>query len=155
MTQEEKRRIGEMRAAGCSYIRIAAELNISVNSIKSYCRRHSLGAGTILQEAQAVQETHVLPELAGPALQEMTSCEQCGSPVHQIAGRKHRRFCSEPCRLAWWAAHRSEMKRKAMQHFVCEHCGMQFSRYGVADRRFCSKSCAAQARRRREAGHDA
>ena len=40
MTQEEKRRIGEMRAAGCSYIRIAAELNISVNSIKSYCRRH-------------------------------------------------------------------------------------------------------------------
>ena len=41
MTQEEKRRIGELRAAGCSYIRIAAELNISVNSIKSYCRRHS------------------------------------------------------------------------------------------------------------------
>ena len=33
MTQEEKRRIGEMRAAGCSYIRIAAELNISVNSM--------------------------------------------------------------------------------------------------------------------------
>lgn len=109
MTQEEKRRIGEMRAAGCSYIRIAAALNISVNSIKSYCRRHSLGAGMALQKAQPVRETHALPELAGPVLQEATSCEQCGNPVQQIAGRKRRRFCSEPCRLAWWAAHRSQM----------------------------------------------
>lgn len=109
MTQEEKRRIGEMRAVGCSYIRIAAALNISVNSIKSYCRRHSLGEGMIRQEAQAVQETHVLPDSFDPVSQEVTPCEQCGSPVHQIAGRKHRRFCSEPCRLAWWAAHRSQM----------------------------------------------
>ena len=155
MTQEEKRRIGELRAAGCSYIRIAAELNISVNSIKSYFRRHSLGASTIRQEAQAVQETHDLPDSLDPVSQKVTPCDQCGSPVHQIAGCKHRRFCSEPCRLAWWAAHRSEMNRKAMHHFVCEHCGMQFSRYGVADRRFCSKSCAAQARRRKEARHDA
>lgn len=155
MTQEEKRRIGEMRAVGCSYIRIAAELNISVNSIKSYCRRHSLGEGMIRQEAQPVRKTHALPELAGPVLQEAASCEQCGSPVHQITGRRHRRFCSEPCRLAWWASHRSEMKRKAMHHFVCAYCGMQFSRYGVAERRFCSKSCAARARRQKEDGHDA
>ena len=155
MTQEEKRRIGEMRAAGCSYIRIAAELNISVNSIKSYCRRHSLGAGMALQEAHTVKDTHVLPDSFDPVSQKVTPCDQCGCPVHQVDGRKHRRFCSEPCRLAWWAAHRSEMNRKAMHHFVCEHCGMQFSRYGVADRRFWSKSCAARARRRKEAGHDA
>ena len=55
MTHEEKKQIGKMRAAGMSYARIAESLDISINSVKSYCRRHGLGADTALQETQPVQ----------------------------------------------------------------------------------------------------
>lgn len=149
MTHEEKKQIGKMRAAGMSYIRIAKELDISINSVKSYCRRHGLGAD------RALQETQPEPVTACPLPQEATACEHCGSPVRRVAGRKRRRFCSDACRQAWWSAHRGEMSRRAMHHFVCEYCGIQFSRYGVVERRFCSKTCAAHAREQKEVHHDA
>ena len=94
MTHEEKKQIGKMRAAGMSYTRIAESLDISINSVKSYCRRHGLGADTALQEAQPVQAE------ACPPQSEATACEQCGSRVLQQAGRKKRRFCSDTCRQA-------------------------------------------------------
>ena len=149
MTHEEKKLIGKMRSAGHSYVRIAQELDISINSVKSYCRRHGLGADRALLETQPLQAE------SSPPPQKATACEQCGSPVRQEAGRKYRRFCSDTCRQAWWTVHRGEMNRRAMHHFVCEYCGMQFSRYGVTDRRFCSKTCAAHARGQKEAHHDA
>ena len=43
MTTAEKDRIHEMRLLGLSYSQISNELNISENTIKSYCRRHNLG----------------------------------------------------------------------------------------------------------------
>ena len=148
MTHEEKKQIGKMRAAGMSYTRIAEALDISINSVKSYCQRHGLGADSI-------QETHSEPVLTCLPQSEATACEQCGSPVLRLAGRKRRRFCSDTCRQAWWASHRGELRHKTEHYFVCEYCGMQFSRYGVSQRRFCSRSCAASARSRRKAAHDA
>lgn len=148
MTHEEKKQIGKMRAAGMSYTRIAEALDISINSVKSYCQRHGLGA-------DSAPETHSYLVTACPPQSEATACEQCGSRVLQQAGRKKRRFCSDACRQAWWASHRGELRHKTEHHFVCEYCGIQFSRYGVSERRFCSRSCAASSRSRREATHDA
>lgn len=148
MTFEERKQIGEMRAAGISYNRIADALHLSLGSVKSHCQRHGLGADRSPQEAKPAEPTDSLPSSS-------TSCEQCGSPVRQEAGRKHRRFCSDACRLAWWSAHRGEMRRKAMHNFTCAYCGISFSRYGVSERSYCSRSCAALARNRKEAGHDA
>lgn len=108
MTNEEKNQIGRLRAAGYSYRRIATELDISVNSIKSYCRRHGFGMDAHRYEIQLVQREPC------PEPNEATSCAQCGSLVRQVAGRKRRRFCSDVCRLEWWAAHRGELHRKAM-----------------------------------------
>lgn len=148
MTHEEKKQIGKMRAAGMSYTRIAEALDISINSVKSYCQRHGLGAGS-------APETHPEPVTACQPQSEAGACEQCGSPVLRQAGRKRRRFCSDTCRQAWWASHRGELRHKTEHHFVCEYCGIQFSRYGVSQRRFCSRSCAASARNRRLTAHDA
>lgn len=153
MTQEEKKQIGIMRAAGMGYARIAAALDMSVNSVKSYCRRHGLTGGCSIPDR--LSETHAEEEASGLPQCKASACEQCGSPVRQEAGRKKRRFCSDACRQAWWASHRDKMSRKAVRHFVCENCGMPFSRYGVSDRRYCSRSCAALARRRKEEYHDA
>lgn len=98
MNNIEREQIIAPRAAGQSYARIADALNLSVNSVKS--------------------------------------------------------FCSDACRAAWWNAHRTQVRRKATRTFCCARRGMQFSRYGVTRRSFCSRSCASAARKR-EFSHDA
>lgn len=68
MTNEQKQKIIALRRDGAGYGRIAARLQISINTVKSFCRRHSLAANT----AGAV-------------------CEQCGKPIEQNPGRKRKR----------------------------------------------------------------
>ena len=75
MTDEQKQQIIALRRDGAGYGRIAARLQISINTVKSFCRRHSLAAST----AGAV-------------------CEQCGKPIEQNPGRKRKRFCCDVCR---------------------------------------------------------
>jgi DNA invertase Pin-like site-specific DNA recombinase len=42
MTQEQKRRITEMRKQNLGYAYIAKELDISLNTVKVFCRRNDL-----------------------------------------------------------------------------------------------------------------
>lgn len=46
MTDEQKQQIIALRRDGAGYGRIAARLPISINTVKSFCRRHSLAAST-------------------------------------------------------------------------------------------------------------
>ena len=144
MNNIEREQIIALRAAGQSYARIAEALELSVNSVKSFCRRNALSSGVGKPVAQIESET----------TQNAASCEQCGCPVRQTPARKHKRFCSNACRTAWWNAHRTQVRRKTMRTFCCARCGMQFSRYGVTRRSFCSRSCASAARKK-EFSHDA
>ena len=43
MTTAQKQRIEYLRGKGDSYAAIAADLGISENTIKSYCRRNNIG----------------------------------------------------------------------------------------------------------------
>lgn len=144
MNNIEREQIIALRTAGQSYARIAGTLNLSVNSVKSFCRRNALSSGV----GSSIK--HIKDEAPLGA----TSCEQCGQLTVQTPGRKHKRFCSDTCRTAWWNAHRTQVRRKTMRTFCCARCGMQFSRYGVTMRSFCSRSCASAARRK-EFTHDA
>lgn len=144
MNSHEKEQIISLRTAGQSYARIADTLNLSVNSVKSFCRRHALIGCTGKPVAQIESET----------TQNAAFCEQCGQLTVQTPGRKHKRFCSDVCRTAWWNANRTLVRWKTMHTFCCARCGMQFSRYGVTRRSFCSRSCASAARRK-EFTHDA
>lgn len=100
------------------YGRIAAQLQISINTVKSFCRQHSLAART----AGAV-------------------CEQCGKPIDQNPGRKRKRFCCDACRNKWWNAHLELVKRKAVYNYTCPACGKEFTVYGNSHRKFCSHAC--------------
>ena len=144
MNNIEREQIIALRAAGQSYARIADALELSVNSVKFFCRRNALSSGVGKPVAQIESET----------TQNATFCEQCGQLTVQTPGRKHKRFCSDTCRTAWWNAHRTQVRRKTMHTFCCARCGMQFSRYGVTRRSFCSRSCASAARKK-EFSHDA
>jgi len=125
-----------MRKRGIGMTQIAADLNLSVNTIKSHCRRHPL----------PVAETK--PEyLAG-------FCKQCGKAVEQNPGRKTKWFCSDSCRMVWWNSHRNEVTRRTAQTMICAHCGRRFDSYEKEHRKYCSHRCYIKDRFRGDSAHD-
>lgn len=126
MTQSEKYQIEIFRAQGIGYTEIAKMLGISVNSIKTYCRRHDLGGKRGY-------------EAAGPI--NVCACENCGKPVIQNAGRKKKRFCTDACRNAYWNSHLNLVKRKANYEITCKRCGKVFISYGNKNRKYCCHAC--------------
>ena len=118
MTDKQKQQIITLRRNGAGYGTIASQLGVSINTVKSFCRRHSLVAKT----AGAV-------------------CEQCGKPITQNPGRKRKRFCSDACRNKWCNSHLDLVKRKAVYTFTCPACGKKFIVYGNSHRKFCSHAC--------------
>ena len=83
MTDNQKQQIKQYRDQGLSYSEISRMLGISVNSVKTYCKRHALGGAKAFDKKPSTQ----------------FCCEQCGKHVKQNPGRKKKRFCSDSCRM--------------------------------------------------------
>ena len=132
MTKAQKEHIACLRIKGESYAGIARQLSISENTVKSYCRRNSIG--TSPKREQSESNTH---------------CATCRSVLCHTPGKKKKRFCSDKCRRAWWNCHMEVVTQKAIYSFVCKACGVGFSAYGNSKRKYCSRSCSAAARRMR------
>ncbi len=77
MSKRERRELERMRLDGYGPTRIAEELELSVNIVKSYIRRH-------------------------PSLKNAVYCLQCGRAVPQTPGRKRKNFCCNQCRSRFW-----------------------------------------------------
>ena len=124
MTNGEKVQIVQMRKRGLGCSEIALKLGMSVNTVKSYCRR----SGVKPLEKKTAQSGDV--------------CRQCGSVLKLTPGRKRKQFCSDACRLRWWHGHREQGQNARM--IVCASCGKVF----VTDRvqKYCSHACYIQAR---------
>lgn len=130
MTDQEKKQIVIYRNQGLGYMTISKMLGISVNSIKTYCRRNGLGGVRAFENAEA----------------KVSSCENCGSPLKQNPGRKKKRFCSDRCRNKWWNTHLDQVKRKANYEYVCPVCEKIFTVYGNSKRKYCSHECYIKGR---------
>lgn len=128
MTDRQKDRIRQMRAAGYGYMKIAQELGISENTVKSFCRRKGLSAGKIKA---------AVPSADG----DKGICPCCGAEVKQNPGRKAKKFCSDKCRNKWWNSHPDQIERKARYEFVCAYCKKPFTAYGNAGRKYCCHAC--------------
>lgn len=124
MTEEQKKQIKDLRGKGEGYKKIAQEIGLSENTVKSFCRR-------VLVQKQ---------EVAAP-IKSVSVCECCGKPIEQIPGRKKRRFCSDTCRQKWWNSHLHLVQRKAVYRLKCHHCGRIFEIYGNSRRKYCSHAC--------------
>ena len=125
MTDKEKQKIRDYRMTGFSYTQISKMMDLSINSIKTYCRRHDLGGAKAYEHGGEAK----------------TPCEQCGKPVKQNAGRKTKRFCSDKCRMLWWNNHSELVDKRANYSCVCAKCGKEFLSYGNRNRKYCSHAC--------------
>ena len=54
MTQQQKEQISKLRASGASFGKIASALGMSVNTVKSYCKRNPVSAAPVLDQTAAV-----------------------------------------------------------------------------------------------------
>jgi endogenous inhibitor of DNA gyrase (YacG/DUF329 family) len=124
MTQTEKERISKLRAEGLGATRIAKQLGLSVNTVKSYMRR-----------------TPVVETRPEPSIDVGTNCKQCGVPLSQHPHHKTKLFCSDACRMAWWSSHRSEIAIKTAVSLTCAYCGKPFNSYSSENRKYCSHAC--------------
>lgn len=84
MTLEQKQTIWTLRRNGYSFGRIAEEMNLSRNTVKSYCYRESVPTGH------------------GKA--DITICKNCGKRI--VTANRQKSFCSDHCRWNWWNQHR-------------------------------------------------
>ncbi|MDR1409622.1 MAG: LuxR C-terminal-related transcriptional regulator [Oscillospiraceae bacterium] len=132
MTGEQKQTILRQRAAGLAYSQIADEIGLSLNTVKSYCRR----AG--LSESNASKDTG--------NKENKDQCPNCGKKLRHLNKTKPKKFCCDKCRRAWWNTHRDQMRHKNICRVICTHCGADFDSYSWAARKYCSHACYISAR---------
>ncbi len=126
MTKKEKECVRFLRGEGYGYLAIATRLGISLNTVKSFCRRNGLGGIAEKPDRQ--------------------TCRQCGKPLAQEPKRPARKYCSEACRRIWWKEHSHLVNKKAFYSLTCAHCGKEFQSYGNQKRKYCSHPCYIAAR---------
>ena len=126
MTELQKEQIMAMRQQGVGYMKIGQELNISVNTVRSFCRRN-----------ESVDNSTV------PTVQ----CMQCGKAIRVTPKRKVKKFCSDACRMAYWNSHKEEVNKQAYYKLTCQQCGKEFDSYGNCNRKYCCRECYRASRR--------
>ena len=127
MTEEEKIKIERLKNSGVSCNQIANIMGISLNSVKSYCKRRGFVS----------PKKNIEGSNAG-------TCKNCGNAITQNHGRKHKSFCSDKCRYDWWNKHISEGKEKNKYSHICPNCGKKF--YARKDQKYCCHSCYISSR---------
>lgn len=123
MTNEQKEKIIRFRRQGLGYADIGRELDISKDTVKSFCRRNGL-----------------MVSGSKPA-DDKDRCRECGEPIVQQEKKKKRIFCCKSCREKWWKEHADRIDRKAVYTFTCAGCGKPFTAYGNKNRKYCSHGC--------------
>ena len=94
MTDQEKQRIAVMRSLGESYNKIAIELNLSANTVKTFCRRNKLtgvrAAVSVPEDLSAMPATQSL--ISGPDGGNSTDTEKPESVEKPGDSRKRKTF---------------------------------------------------------------
>lgn len=60
--------------------------------------------------------------------------------------KKPKEFCSDACRMKWWAQHKEQMER-TLYTITCAQCGCSFE-IANPKQKFCSRACYAESRRK-------
>ena len=134
MTEEQKRKVSDLRRAGMGYTETARQAGVSRDAVRSFCRRNGLAGETAAGKEGAA------------GCPEEGSCRECGKALRQLEGMKKRVFCSRECREKWWHGHPDQIRQRAVYSFTCAGCGQPFTAYGNAGRKYCSHECYIRTR---------
>jgi len=115
--------IAKLQLKGYGYKRIAKELSLSPNTVKSYIKRHPLD--------------EVRAEL-------LSVCLYCGKGLEHTPGKKKKKFCNAACRDRWKNTHPTKTAGKLT--LICEGCGQEFYAFPSRRTRYCSRACYEKAR---------
>lgn len=125
MTTDERRALTTYRQQGYGCKKIAQIMELSVNTVKTYCKRNALGGKVAPQDPSSMEKV----------------CKCCGAPLVQTPGRKPKVFCSDACRTKWWNTHPELVNHRDGRQVVCGHCGQVFSVSKKSTRKYCSHNC--------------
>ncbi len=128
MTNEQQEKIRRLRLNGAGYTKVANELSMSKETVKSFCRRNGLAGRAEDMSAKQKEKEGVI-------------CRNCGKPLEQSSGKKIRKFCSKQCRETWWKKNPEKIKKRAVYKYICANCGKEFEVYGNAHRKYCTHDC--------------
>lgn len=134
MTDRQRQQIIQLRKDGFGYALIAKGLNISRDTVRSFCRRNGLAGempGKTVNQDEQPKEGF---------------CRECGNELRQTEGVKKKIFCCRECREKWWHEHPDRIKQRAVYSFVCAGCGKEFTAYGNSHRKYCSHECYVRSR---------
>ena len=120
MTDKERIVVDALVANNVPVSKIAAQIGISKNTIKSYLQRKKVS----------------------------DVCLNCGSVLKHIPHHKKKKFCSDKCRMHYWNTHPQEMTLKNATIIKCEYCGKDVFSYRKKARRYCSRACAIEGRKK-------
>lgn len=93
--------IQKLRAANYSYTQIARTLEMSVNTVKSVCRRYGF----------TVEETCSDNVSMKTRQEELLICRYCGQLMDNLWHRS-KSFCSDKCRYDYWN------REKRLTHYI-------------------------------------
>lgn len=131
MTEQQKISIHNLREQNFSYVAIARVMGLTLSTVKCYCQRSGL-AGNRKEAFKSQSDT---------PLELPTFCRCCGKQLIQREKVKHRKFCSDACRVTWWNAHPELVKRRNPHTVKCLCCGKEFTYFGIKQHKFCSHAC--------------
>lgn len=132
MTNEQKQAIASMHDAGVPITSIAQQLGLSVNTIKSFCKRHGIHSGN-------------------QSSKNILFCLQCHKEIPQAEHRKEKKLCSDKCRQLWWAENAALIPRDSQIERICPVCKKTFLSYKSKHRIYCSRTCYGKSK---EVYHD-
>ncbi|GGE27078.1 hypothetical protein [Streptococcus himalayensis] len=143
MNDNQRREIWKLRSDGFGYGAIAQMLNLSLGSVKQYCRRHP--------------ELKGLGELVKVQLDEgeRLYCKNCMQKLQHVHQGRPKKFCSNYCRKTWWNTHSEEhdKTKTAYEELTCQNCG-RFLSYANPTRKYCSHECYIHTRFYKGGHHD-
>lgn len=111
--------IAAYRREGLGCTEISRRIALSINTVKSYCKRKGLSGIGLNGHGMTGNRPNADDRLTGNrnanayavALQETGRVYlQCRAPLGSTSPSQSKRFCSDRCRFAWWHAHRGEGK---------------------------------------------
>ena len=148
MTNKEKNEILSLRKEGYSIPRIAEELRIPLNTVKSYLYR------AVRPDPQKDEEEPATVLTTDPSATSLSTplegdrayrrCLYCGKAVEQLPHHKEKKFCSDECRTKWWNKNKAKSQGTSISEKTCPTCGQPFRAYG--NRKYCSHQCYISAR---------